>query len=428
MNQVVKTEEARQISPSQQFRTDLEKMSDQFAAALPSHIKPEKFQRVVMTAVLSDPDVLKADRKSLMESAIRAAQDGLLPDKREGAFVVFNTKVKIDGRDHWVKAVQWMPMVGGIIKRIHQSGEIKMLTARVVYGGDHFRTWIDDTGEHIEYEPSQDQDTNIVLRVFAMATTVDGAVYVEPLSSKDVEKIRNVSKQKDRGPWSDWWEEMAKKSAIRRLAKRLPLSVDLHDLIQRDNGMFDLNQEAPRDITPKASLSARLAQSNSGTQQAADAREGFDAALAHSETPDALTGEILNNTPSDDTPSTASSSADAGNTPVDEAGADDTPASDAPASTISRDQKWLLNISRMLWAATAPGGDLQVFKVQRLAAMDEFPKPENCDPKISEKANTVSNHCREVINLSLEQEDGLAMIAGLVGVDQDEILRQAGAA
>ncbi|MBO9108785.1 recombinase RecT [Agrobacterium sp. S2/73] len=56
----------------------------------------------------------------------------------------------------------------------------------------------------------------------------------------------------------------------------------------------------------------------------------FDADEAH----DALTGEILNNTPSDDTPSTASSSADAGNTPVDEAGADEVPASDAPASTI----------------------------------------------------------------------------------------------
>jgi hypothetical protein len=133
------------------------------------------------------------------------------------------------------------------------------------------------------------------------------------------------------------------------------------------------------------------------------------------------------NTNSDDeTP--APSSDNAGMTPVNEAGADDVPASDAPASTISRDQKWLLNVARMLWAATTPGGDLQVFKVQRLAAMDEFPKPENCDPKIAEKANTVSTHCREVIDRSLEPTDGLATIAGIVGVDQDEILRQAGAA
>lgn len=309
MNQITNIDERRQLSPSQQFRQELDKMSDQFSAALPSHIKPEKFQRVVTTAVLSDPDILRADRKSLMESAIRAAQDGLLPDKREGAFVVFNTKIKVDGKDTWVKAVQWMPMVGGIIKRIHQSGEIKMLTARVVYGGDHFRTWIDDTGEHVEYEPAEDQDTNVVRRVFAMATTVDGAVYVEPLSSRDIEKIRNVSKQKDRGPWADWWEEMAKKSAIRRLAKRLPLSVDLHDLIQRDNGMFDLAQETE----PKTSLSDRLKAAKNVTPEPKGEREGFSGTFIADQTDephDALTGEIIDNTNTDEAAPSSSLVAD----------------------------------------------------------------------------------------------------------------------
>jgi len=298
MNQVTNIDERRQLSPSQQFRQELDKMSDQFSAALPSHIKPEKFQRVVTTAVLSDPSVLKADRKSLMEAAIRAAQDGLLPDKREGAFVVFGS------------TVQWMPMVGGIIKRIHQSGEIKMLTARVVYGGDHFRTWIDDTGEHVEYEPAEDQDTNIVRRVFAMATTVDGAVYVEPLSSRDIEKIRNVSRSKNKGPWADWWEEMAKKSAIRRLAKRLPLSVDLHDLIQRDNGMFDLAQETE----PKTSLSDRLKAAKNVTPEPKGEREGFNGTFIADQTDgphDAVTGEIIDNTNTDEAAPLSSSVDDA---------------------------------------------------------------------------------------------------------------------
>ena len=134
------------------------------------------------------------------------------------------------------------------------------------------------------------------------------------------------------------------------------------------------------------------------------------------------------NTNSDDTPSTASSSDNAGNTPVDEAGADDVPASDAPASTTSRDQTWLLNTARMLWGATKAGGDPEVFKNQRLASMDQFPKPDDCDKRISEKANSVSRHCREIIDGSLDPEDGLAVIAGIVGVDQDDILRQAGAA
>jgi recombination protein RecT len=418
MNQVVKMEE-RQLSPSQQFRVELEKMGDQFAAALPSHIKPEKFQRVVMTAVISDPEILRADRKSLMESAIRAAQDGLLPDKREGAFVVFNTKVKDEnGKDKWIKAVQWMPMVGGIIKRIHQSGDIKMLTARVVYGGDHFRTWIDDTGEHVEYEPAEDQDTDVVRRVFAMATTVDGAVYVEPLSVKDVEKIRAVSRGKERGPWADWWEEMAKKSAIRRLAKRLPLSVDMHDLIQRDNGFFDLERQ-PEPKQP--SVMQRLQAAREASQEAADEQEGFSRDFVQTETENALTGEILpNNNIPQSGPSAPMGPAEAEDSTV-PAASDDAPP--LPSSSDALYFEWLLNVAKMLWAATNFNGDMSVLKAQKIAAMASYPKPEDCPALITGKAESVYNQCKQIVDGALEKEDGLALIAGIVGVDQDDIGR-----
>lgn len=210
-----------------------------------------------------------------------------------------------------------------------------MLTARVVYGGDHFRTWIDDTGEHVEYEPAEDQDTNVVRRVFAMATTVDGAVYVEPLSLRDIEKIRNVSKQKDRGPWADWWEEMAKKSAIRRLAKRLPLSVDLHDLIQRDNGMFDLGQETEA----KTSLSDRLKAAKNVTPEPKGEREGFSGVFIADQTDaphDTVTGEIIDNTNTDE--AAPSSSVADEIAPSSHSAEPETAASSVSGSTIPEDQ------------------------------------------------------------------------------------------
>ena len=232
-----------------------------------------------------------------------------------------------------------------------------------------------------------------------------------------------------KGPWENYRARMFQMRA-RSYALRDGFADILRGLRIREE-VEDYQHVGPdnaRDITPaQPSVMARLRAAQEAPQKPEDEREGFDAAFVHSETETALTGEILPNTNSDDE-SPAPSSDNAGMTPVNEAGADDVPASDAPASNLSRDEKWLLNVARMLWAATTPGGDLQVFKVQRLAAMDEFPKPENCDPKIAEKANTVSNHCREVIDRSLEPTDGLATIAGIVGVDQDEILRQAGAA
>ncbi|QAZ45908.1 hypothetical protein C1M53_26345 [Mesorhizobium sp. Pch-S] len=299
-------------------------MADQFVAALPEHIKPERFQRIVLTAVLSDPALLKADRKSLLESAMRAAQDGLMPDKREGAFVVFNTKIGKDdrGKDVYGNAVQWMPMIGGIIKKMHQSGEIAMVTAKVVYGGDIFRAWVDDDGEHVNYEQAEHPDFETIRQVFALAKTKDGAVYVETLTPRDIEKIRSVSRSKDKGPWATWWEEMAKKSAIRRLAKRLPLSADMHDLIQRDNDLYDLSQ-AP---DPRPSLQQRLQVAKLAAPGPSDDVEGFDAAHVTRETA-ALTGEPASGQTEDNSQSS--------DTPADDNGSDGK--SPSPESTVAAD-------------------------------------------------------------------------------------------
>lgn len=239
--------EDRRVHPLVAFREQVEERRDEFMRALPAHIPVARFMRVLLTAVQNNPDLLGADRQTLFNSAMRAAQDGLLPDGREGAIVIYRTKKKDrDGNERWIDAAQWMPMVFGILKKIRNSGEVAMITARVVYAGDKFRYWIDDNGEHVEYEPSDEPDTGIVRRVFAMAKTNDGELYVEPMTAEQVEKVRNVSRSKDKGPWKDWWDEMAKKTVIRRLAKRLPMSTDLDDLIRRDDALYDLDGASDR--------------------------------------------------------------------------------------------------------------------------------------------------------------------------------------
>lgn len=238
------------------IREEIEQRSGEFAAALPAHIPVERFRRVLLTAIQRNPDLVEADRRSLFNAAMLSAQDGLLPDGREGAIVIYNTKTKRDGREVWIKMAQWMPMVFGILKKIRNSGEVATITARVVYGGDKFRYWIDDAGEHVEYEPADQPDTSIVRRVFAMAKTKDGELFVEPMTPEEVEKVRQASRSKDKGPWVDWWSEMARKTAIRRLAKRLPMSTDLDDLIRRDDALYDL--EGASDKAPRVSARQRM--------------------------------------------------------------------------------------------------------------------------------------------------------------------------
>lgn len=268
-------QDGKKPHPMVVLREQLESRIDDLRTALPPHMPPERFIRVVLTAVQNNPDLLAADRQSLWNSCMRAAQDGLLPDGREGAIVIYNTKVRgPDGQDRWIKKAQWMPMVFGILKKIRNSGQLAMITARVVYGGDKYRAWIDDDGEHVLYEASETPDKNIVRCIFAMAKTKDGELLVEPLTPADIDKIRSISRAKDKGPWVDWWDEMAKKSAIRRLSKRLPMSSDLDDLIRRDDDLYDLTPAAddPALAAPRRAASVASAFDHFADAAAAPAR------------------------------------------------------------------------------------------------------------------------------------------------------------
>lgn len=241
------------LAPIQTFRNDLSKMDGEFSAALPPHIKKEKFMRTVMTAVQMKPDLLAADRQSLFESCMLAAQDGLIPDNRDAALVIFRTKKKVHGSDTWVDAVKYMPMVGGILKKVRNSGELATISPHVAYEHDVFQYVLGDD-ERITHEPRL-TERGKPIAVYAIATLKTGEKIREVMTVADVEKVRAASRSKDAGPWKDWWEEMARKTVLRRLAKRLPQSTDLDSLIERDNWQYPaINERAsgelgqPRDL------------------------------------------------------------------------------------------------------------------------------------------------------------------------------------
>ncbi len=237
----------QQVTPIAQLRGQMTKMAPELKSVLPEHITPEQFQRVAMTAIQISPDLLMADRQSLFSSVMKAAQDGLLPDGREGALIIFSTKDR--ATQQWVKKVQWMPMIGGVLKKIRQSGELATINANVVHEADQFDYYVDDDGEHIMHRPAFGGQRGNMTLVYAMAKTKDGSLYVEIMTPEDIAKVRNASKSKDRGPWVDWYEQMAKKSVLHRLAKRLPLSSELVTVVNRDEELYDYRNA--RDITPR---------------------------------------------------------------------------------------------------------------------------------------------------------------------------------
>lgn len=243
----------RSENPLVKLRGQLEQRAGEFGMVLPSHITPEKFQRTVITAAQQNPKLLQCDRQSLVTACMKAAQDGLLPDGREAALVPFEQSYR-DG-DDWKKRllVQYLPMAYGIRKKILQSGEIRDVYTAVVYREEIEQgLFIYEEGSErtLRHKPLLDpdfepKDENIAA-AYSVATFNDGTMSFEVLRRAEINKIRQTSQTgaigrtvkwgKDKGkeippsgPWVDWFSEMARKSAIKRHSKTLPMSGDIQD-------------------------------------------------------------------------------------------------------------------------------------------------------------------------------------------------------
>lgn len=230
----------KQLPAIEVLRQTIVRMEPEFAMALPPQIPPQKFVRTLVTAVQMNQDLLDADRRSLLGSCMKAAQDGLLLDGREAALVIFRVK--------GTPMVQYMPMIGGLLKKLRNSGELASIAAHVAYANDVFRYELGDE-ERIVHQPKLDGPRGDPIAAYAIAKTKDGAIYREVMSVEEIEDVRAVSRAAQNGPWVAWWGEMAKKTVTRRLCKRLPSSADIDAMLDHDNETNDLSAPAPARVS-----------------------------------------------------------------------------------------------------------------------------------------------------------------------------------
>ena len=217
----------------------------QIQAVLPPSIPVERFKRIVLTAVNNNPELLAADRRSLFNSCVSAAHDGLVPDGRESALVVFSTKVKdAQGKESWIKKVQYMPMIAGIRKRMRNSGEILSAEAHVVYEHDQFSYRLGDD-PYISHAPVFG-DRGKPLGAYAVIKLKNGLVLRDVMSAAEIETTRKQSRAPNSLMWKDFWGEGARKTVLRRCSKAAPMSSDYEQVMQRD-------EELEPDDTPPAS-------------------------------------------------------------------------------------------------------------------------------------------------------------------------------
>ena len=206
------------------------------ATTLPKHIRPEKFVRVYLSAMTNSPKLFECTPESLYLTAMRAAAMGL---ELDGGILGQAYAVPFwNGKERRLEC-QLVPGYRGLIKLARNSGAVADVWAEVVFEKDRFEYEL-GLEPMLKHKRNDDaEDPGAMKYAYAVARFKDGERKFIVMNRAEIERIKAGSSSKNKqgevfGPWVDHPGEMWKKTAIRRLCKTLPLSVEIAELVAAD--------------------------------------------------------------------------------------------------------------------------------------------------------------------------------------------------
>lgn len=218
----------KQVSPNAGMKQMLDKMKNEIAAALPSMVSSERFQRVALTAFSSNPKLQECDPVSFIASMMESAQLGLEPNTPLGqAYLIpFNSK---DGMK-----VQFQIGYKGLLELSQRSGKLQNLRAHEVRENDKFQLKY-GLNEVLDHEPLIFGDRGTVIGYYAVYNLKEGGhSFVFMTKDEILEHAKKFSKTFKFGPWQTDFDAMAKKTVIKQLLKYAPLSIEMQRAVTGD--------------------------------------------------------------------------------------------------------------------------------------------------------------------------------------------------
>lgn len=274
----LKGEERKQalakMPPKQQVAALLADRKADIQRMLPSHLNAERLLKVATIAATTTPALLECEVPSLITAVGQCAMFGLEPNTILGhAYMVPFKKNYKDANNNWKskKLVQVIIGYKGLIDLARRSGQIISISAHEVCEHDEF-DFAYGLDEKLIHRPA-DSNRGAITHFYAYAKLKDGGTAFEVMSTAQVNDIRDKAALKNgakrerdgsvpiSGPWKDHYVEMGRKTAIRRLAKYLPLSVEFQKAAALDEaadaglsigaieGEFTVDQDADPEHT-----------------------------------------------------------------------------------------------------------------------------------------------------------------------------------
>lgn len=202
---------------------------DEVAKALPSVMAPERFTRIALSAVSNNPDLAKCTPGSFIGALLNAAQLGLEPNTPLGQAYLIPFKNNKKGVTECTFQIGYK----GMLDLAYRSGEIQTIQAHTVYENDDFDYEL-GMNPILKHKPAK-SNRGKPIYYYAIFKLVNGGQGFQVMSREDVENhAQRYSKTFNFGPWQTNFDEMAKKTVMKKLLKYAPLKSEFARGVQQD--------------------------------------------------------------------------------------------------------------------------------------------------------------------------------------------------
>ena len=212
-------------------------MEKQIAKALPKVLTPERFTRMVLTALSKDNKLASCTPNSFLGAMMQAAQLGLEPNTPLGQAYLIPFKNK------GVLEVQFQIGYKGMIDLAYRSKEVTDISAQCVYENDEFEYEL-GLSPVLKHKPALSNRGEVIL-YYAVFHTKSGGYGFEVMSKEDIINHAKKTSQSfgssyspsfgsSYSPWNKYFDEMAKKTVLKRVLKYAPIASDFAMAINSD--------------------------------------------------------------------------------------------------------------------------------------------------------------------------------------------------
>lgn len=199
----------------------VQQMQGEIAKALPSVMTPERFTRITLSALSTNPQLAQTTQNSFLGAMMTAAQLGMEPNTPLGQAYL------IPFRNKGILECQFQLGYKGLIDLAYRSGEVTTIQAQVVYENDEFEyaLGLEPQLKHIPAMSNRGEP----IYFYAVFKTKDGGFGFEVMSVEDVKLHAQKYSKSFNGVYSPWktnFEEMAKKTVLKKVLKYAPMKTD----------------------------------------------------------------------------------------------------------------------------------------------------------------------------------------------------------